>query len=99
MTKLFQIRLNLLHDGAKKRLRVVVMSAAGLPPGANPNDPPDPYVKLYLLPDKSRKSKRKTEVVKDSTSPVYDEVFDYEGISQNDLGSIKLQVQYLFHTR
>ncbi len=30
-------------------------------------DPPDPYVKLYLMPGK--KKKRKTQVVKDSGSP------------------------------
>jgi hypothetical protein len=32
-------------------------------------DPPDPYVKLYLMPGK--KKKRKTQVVKDSGSPRY----------------------------
>ena len=30
--------------------------------GAHLEDPPDPYAKLYLLPEKSKKSKRKTEV-------------------------------------
>ena len=31
--------------------------------GAHLEDPPDPYAKLYLLPEKSKKSKRKTEVM------------------------------------
>jgi hypothetical protein len=31
-------------------------------PGGDQPDPPDPYVKLYLLPDRSTNSKRKTEV-------------------------------------
>ena len=45
---------------------------------------PDPYVKLYLLPDKSKDSKRKTDVVKDAQNPVFDERFEYD-ISQNEL--------------
>lgn len=32
-------------------------------PGGDQPDPPDPYVKLYLLPDRSTNSKRKTDVI------------------------------------
>jgi C2 domain len=32
-------------------------------------DPPDPYVKLYLMPGKRKK--KKTQVVKDSGNPRY----------------------------
>ena len=31
----------------------------------------DPYVKIYLLPDKS--SKKKTDVVKNNLNPIFDE--------------------------
>ena len=41
---------------------------ARLVSGAHLEDPPDPYAKLYLLPEKSKKSKRKTEVMAFSES-------------------------------
>ncbi|XP_006901201.1 PREDICTED: synaptotagmin-like protein 4 [Elephantulus edwardii] len=38
----------------------------------------NPYVKIYLLPDKSRQGKRKTSIKKDTINPVYDEILRYE---------------------
>lgn len=37
----------------------------------------DPYVKTYLLPDKSKSSKRKTVIKKNTVNPVYNEVIRY----------------------
>ncbi|XP_060603579.1 synaptotagmin-like protein 4 isoform X4 [Ruditapes philippinarum] len=37
----------------------------------------DPYVKTYLLPDRTRGGKRKTKVKKHSTSPTFDETLKY----------------------
>lgn len=52
---------------------------------------PDPYVKLYLLPDRSRDSKRKTDVIKDNCSPQYDERFEY-ALPPNELTKRTLEV-------
>ncbi|XP_076060225.1 extended synaptotagmin-like protein 2 isoform X8 [Oratosquilla oratoria] len=52
---------------------------------------PDPYVKLYLLPDRSKDSKRKTDVIKDDCSPVYDERFEYS-VAPNELTQRTLDV-------
>ncbi|XP_059898672.1 synaptotagmin-like protein 1 isoform X1 [Gadus macrocephalus] len=38
----------------------------------------DPYVKAYLLPDKSSHSKKKTKVKKNTQSPVYDQTLKYK---------------------
>jgi Ca2+-dependent lipid-binding protein len=51
----------------------------------------DPYVKLYLLPDRSKKSKKKSDAKKDTVDPVYNESFTYN-ISASHLGSRKLEV-------
>ncbi|XP_054886895.1 synaptotagmin-like protein 4 isoform X2 [Poeciliopsis prolifica] len=37
----------------------------------------NPYVKCYLLPDKSRQSKRKTSIKKNTINPVYNETMKY----------------------
>lgn len=73
-----------------ENLKVIVHQASGLP-GSDLPDPPDPYIKLYLLPERSKKSKRKTEVIKDTTEPTFDEVFHYE-IPFGKLGAEKLEV-------
>ena len=61
----------------QNELTVIVYEAKGLPGGDLP-DPPDPYVKLYLLPERSKKSKRKTDFIKDTVTPVFNETFEYE---------------------
>lgn len=57
----------------------------------DPSNVPDPYVKLYLLPGRSKESKRKTIVVKDSCDPVYDATFEYI-ISSAELKNTELEV-------
>ena len=38
----------------------------------------DAYARLILLPDRKKKSKRKTRIVKDSLEPKWDERFEFE---------------------
>lgn len=57
----------------------------------DPSNIPDPYVKLYLLPGRSKETKRKTIMVKDSCNPVYDATFEYI-ISTADLNGSELEV-------
>lgn len=57
----------------------------------DPSNIPDPYVKLYLLPDRHKETKRKTAVLKDNCNPVYDEQFEYV-VSQGDLNERVLEV-------
>ncbi|XP_041090001.1 synaptotagmin-like protein 1 [Polyodon spathula] len=56
----------------------------------------DPYVKSYLLPDKSSHSKRKTSVKKKSINPVFDETLKYK-ISMADLRSRTLNLSVWHH--
>ena len=54
-----KIKLSLSYNLSKEELIVTVHEAKGLP-GADLPDPPDPYVKLYMLPERSKKSKKKS---------------------------------------
>lgn len=83
-----KIKVSLSYHAGKEELNVTVHEARGLPGGDLP-DPPDPYVKLYLLPERSKKSKRKSDVKKDTVNPTYDETFEY------DFKSYEMQQQQL----
>nr|XP_043872813.1 synaptotagmin-like protein 2 isoform X2 [Solea senegalensis] len=45
----------------------------------------DPYVKCFVLPDTSRKSRQKTRVLRRTTDPVFNHTMVYDGISDSDL--------------
>ncbi len=53
-------------------LLISVNRARGLA-AADSNGLSDPYIKTYLLPDKSKASKKKTAIKKKTINPVYNE--------------------------
>ena len=55
-------------------LHVHVNRASGIA-AADCNGSSDPYIKTYLLPDKAKRSKRKTSIQKMTLDPVYNETF------------------------
>lgn len=57
----------------------------------DPSNVPDPYVKLYLLPGRSKETKRKTITIKDNCNPVYEATFEYI-ISKAELNNTELEV-------
>lgn len=36
-------------------------------------DKPDPYVKIYMTPDRNKETKQKTQVAKNTCNPIFDE--------------------------
>ncbi|XP_051871000.1 synaptotagmin-like protein 5 [Pristis pectinata] len=58
----------------------------------------DPYVKMYLLPDKSRQSKRKTKLKSNTTNPVFNETLRYV-INHTQLETRTLQVSVWHYDR
>ncbi|XP_044595358.1 extended synaptotagmin-2 isoform X1 [Cotesia glomerata] len=90
--KLGRIQLTLRYSVPRQKLVVVVHKVANLPlPLNDPSNIPDPYVKLYLLPDRHKETKRKTAVLKDNCNPIYDEQFEYI-VSQGDLNERILEI-------
>ncbi|KAK9294826.1 hypothetical protein QLX08_010690 [Tetragonisca angustula] len=90
--KLGRIQLSIRYSIQRQKLIIVIHKIANLPlPQNDPHNIPDPYVKLYLLPDRHKETKRKTAVMKDNCNPVFDEQFEYV-VSQADLNSRTLEV-------
>ncbi|XP_046681836.1 extended synaptotagmin-2 isoform X2 [Homalodisca vitripennis] len=88
-----RIQLTFRYSVQRQRLIIVIHKIANLPL-KDPSSIPDPYVKLYLLPERSKETKRKTETVKDNCNPTYDETFEYL-ISLAELHSRQLEVTVL----
>ncbi|XP_019392000.1 PREDICTED: synaptotagmin-like protein 4 isoform X2 [Crocodylus porosus] len=58
----------------------------------------NPYVKTYLLPDKSRQGKRKTTIKRNTVNPLYNELLKYE-INKSLLLGRTLQFSVWHHDR
>ncbi|KAL3881625.1 hypothetical protein ACJMK2_028041 [Sinanodonta woodiana] len=65
-------------------LEIAVKQCKAIAPADTKRKRSDPYVKTYLLPDKTRSGKRKTKVKKHTLSPIFDEVLKYS-VSKSEL--------------
>uniref|UniRef100_A0A665X5B8 Extended synaptotagmin-like protein 2b n=1 Tax=Echeneis naucrates TaxID=173247 RepID=A0A665X5B8_ECHNA len=70
-----EIQLTVRHSSQRNKLIVVVHSCRNLI--AFTKEGSDPFIRLYLLPDKSRTGRRKTSTVKRTLNPVYDQTFEF----------------------
>nr|XP_034984744.1 extended synaptotagmin-2 isoform X2 [Zootoca vivipara] len=70
-----QIQLTIRHSSQRNKLMVVVHTCRNLI--AFSEEGSDPYVRMYLLPDKRRSGRRKTSVSKKNLNPVFDQAFDF----------------------
>ncbi|XP_066299722.1 extended synaptotagmin-2-like isoform X2 [Branchiostoma lanceolatum] len=71
-----QVQLSLHHSADTDKLLVTVHKATNLMPQAN-QKMCDPYVRIYLQPDKNRSGRKKTSVVKDNVNPAWDETLEF----------------------
>ncbi|XP_077362093.1 extended synaptotagmin-2 [Festucalex cinctus] len=70
-----EIQLTVRHSSQRNKLVVVVRSCRNLI--AFTDHGSDPYVRLYLLPDKRRSGRRKTHTHKKTLNPAYDQTFEF----------------------
>uniref|UniRef100_A0A3Q3MVA6 Extended synaptotagmin-like protein 2b n=1 Tax=Labrus bergylta TaxID=56723 RepID=A0A3Q3MVA6_9LABR len=70
-----EIQLTVRHSAQRNKLIVVVHACRNLI--AFTKDSSDPFIRLYLLPDKSRTGRRKTGAMKRTLHPVYDQTFEF----------------------
>uniref|UniRef100_A0A672N478 Extended synaptotagmin 2 n=1 Tax=Sinocyclocheilus grahami TaxID=75366 RepID=A0A672N478_SINGR len=84
-----EIQLTIRHSPQRNKLIVVVHSCRNLI--SSTENGSDPYVRLYLLPDKRRSGRRKTNTIKKTVNPVYDQMFEFS-VSLVDLHRRTLDV-------
>uniref|UniRef100_A0A8C7TNA3 Extended synaptotagmin 2 n=1 Tax=Oncorhynchus mykiss TaxID=8022 RepID=A0A8C7TNA3_ONCMY len=70
-----EVQLTVRHSSQRNKLIVVVHACRNLI--AFTDHLSDPYVRLYLLPDKRRSGRRKTHTHKKTLNPVYDQIFEF----------------------
>ncbi|XP_022211515.2 extended synaptotagmin-2 isoform X3 [Drosophila obscura] len=85
-----RIQMSIRYSAQRQKLDVTLHKIVKIPL-RDPSSIPDPYVKLYLLPGRTKESKRKTGVIKDNCNPVYDASFEYL-ISIAELRQTELEV-------
>ncbi|KAH9504706.1 Synaptotagmin-like protein 5 [Bulinus truncatus] len=85
------IMFNLTYNVKSSTLEVHVKQCRGLAAVDTKHNKSDPYVKTYLLPDKTRSGKRKTKIKKHTLNPTFDEVLKYS-ITRSELESRTLWV-------
>ncbi|XP_048400471.1 synaptotagmin-like protein 4 [Stegostoma tigrinum] len=86
------------YDQKKQALNIHVKECRNLAYGDENKRRSNPYVKSYLLPDKSRQSKRKTTVKRNTTDPVYNETLRYD-ITESQLIMRTLQLSVWHYDR
>ncbi|XP_053310452.1 synaptotagmin-like protein 1 [Spea bombifrons] len=70
------IQFSIQYDPPKKELRILIIQCRDLT--AAHSQTSNPYVKCYLLPDKSTQGKRKTKVKKKTLDPLFNETLKYK---------------------
>ncbi|XP_027726675.1 phosphatidylinositol 4-phosphate 3-kinase C2 domain-containing subunit beta isoform X2 [Vombatus ursinus] len=86
-----EVKLSISYKNNK--LFIMVMHIRGLL--LQDGNDPDPYVKIYLLPDPQKTTKRKTKVARKTCNPTYNEMLVYDGIPRGDLQQRDLQLSVL----
>ncbi|KAJ2946463.1 hypothetical protein O0L34_g12506 [Tuta absoluta] len=86
-----RIQLKVYFDISALQLLVTVVSASGLTPRTD-GSPRCPYAKIFLLPDKSEKSKRRTKTLANTLEPRWNQTFVYCGIRITDIRKRTLEV-------
>lgn len=72
-----EVQFSLLYNYRLGALEVGVKRCRDLAPIDVKRNRSDPYVKVYLLPDKSKTGKRKTKVKKNTLNPVFEETLSF----------------------
>uniref|UniRef100_A0A8C6WQC1 Regulating synaptic membrane exocytosis 2 n=1 Tax=Neogobius melanostomus TaxID=47308 RepID=A0A8C6WQC1_9GOBI len=85
------LQVKLWYDKVGHQLIVTILGAKDLPPRED-GRPRNPYVKIYFLPDRSDKSKRRTKTVKKSLEPKWNQTFMYSPVHRREFRERMLEI-------
>ncbi|XP_045557918.1 regulating synaptic membrane exocytosis protein 2 isoform X5 [Salmo salar] len=86
-----QLSVKLWYDKVGNQLIVTILGAKDLP-SREDGRPRNPYVKIYFLPDRSDKSKRRTKTVKKSLEPKWNQTFMYSPVHRREFRERMLEI-------
>ncbi|XP_035272532.1 regulating synaptic membrane exocytosis protein 2 isoform X28 [Anguilla anguilla] len=86
-----QLSVKLWYDKVGHQLIVTILGAKDLP-SREDGRPRNPYVKIYFLPDRSDKSKRRTKTVKKSLEPKWNQTFMYSPVHRREFRERMLEI-------
>uniref|UniRef100_A0A8C2B493 Regulating synaptic membrane exocytosis 2 n=1 Tax=Cyprinus carpio TaxID=7962 RepID=A0A8C2B493_CYPCA len=86
-----QLSVKLWYDKGGHQLIVTILGAKDLP-SREDGRPRNPYVKIYFLPDRSDKSKRRTKTVKKSLEPKWSQTFMYSPVHRREFRERMLEI-------
>ncbi|XP_067665963.1 regulating synaptic membrane exocytosis protein 2-like isoform X5 [Haliotis asinina] len=86
-----KLQIKLWYDVQSYQLIVTVISAIELPLTDNGKFR-NPYCKLYLLPDRSEKSKRRTKTIANTIEPTWNQTFIYCPVKESDMRDRLLEI-------
>uniref|UniRef100_A0A670XYQ4 Regulating synaptic membrane exocytosis 2 n=1 Tax=Pseudonaja textilis TaxID=8673 RepID=A0A670XYQ4_PSETE len=85
------ILIKLWYDKVGHQLIVTILGAKDLP-SREDGRPRNPYVKIYFLPDRSDKNKRRTKTVKKTLEPKWNQTFIYSPVHRREFRERMLEI-------
>ncbi|XP_075438664.1 regulating synaptic membrane exocytosis protein 2 isoform X44 [Ascaphus truei] len=86
-----QLSIKLWYDKVGHQLIVTILGAKDLP-SREDGRPRNPYVKIYFLPDRSDKNKRRTKTVKKTLEPKWSQTFIYSPVHRREFRERMLEI-------
>ncbi|XP_036732277.2 regulating synaptic membrane exocytosis protein 2 isoform X12 [Manis pentadactyla] len=86
-----QLSIKLWFDKVGHQLIVTILGAKELP-SREDGRPRNPYVKIYFLPDRSDKNKRRTKTVKKTLEPKWNQTFIYSPVHRREFRERMLEI-------
>ncbi|XP_055967895.1 regulating synaptic membrane exocytosis protein 2 isoform X35 [Sorex fumeus] len=86
-----QLSIKLWFDKVGHQLIVTILGAMDLP-SREDGRPRNPYVKIYFLPDRSDKNKRRTKTVKKTLEPKWNQTFIYSPVHRREFRERMLEI-------
>ncbi|XP_031759408.1 regulating synaptic membrane exocytosis protein 2 isoform X2 [Xenopus tropicalis] len=86
-----RVQIKLWYDKVGHQLIVTILGAKDLP-SREDGRPRNPYVKIYFLPDRSDKNKRRTKTVKKTVEPKWNQTFIYSPVHRREFRERMLEI-------